>query len=78
MAAIRGLPVKFTQVSDAAYANVHPNVRPQKMVVIGDLPVPATAVKTLPATPGSFADLAAARTAVEALRAALATSPYFD
>lgn len=67
-------PITLTQVANGSYEGY----TPKPYVIVGDVPVPASAVVTLPATPASFADLAAARTAVEALRAAIATSPYFN
>ena len=73
MAAIKGIPVSITQVSTAAYANQHPNVRPRKLVVVGD--IASTALTTVP---GSFADLAAVRTYLNTLVTELKSSPYFS
>jgi len=79
MAAIRGLPVSLTQVSEATYATQHPNLRPQKLVIVGDVPdsTPATPV-ALPAVPGSFADEAAVQTYLASLVTALKSSDLFN
>jgi hypothetical protein len=66
--------VSFTQTATAPIAGL----APEALLLVGDLPDDSFPSSALPATPASFADLAAARTAVEALRAALVASPYFN
>lgn len=73
MAAIKGRPVTITQVPAATYAGQHPNLRPEKLVVVGDL-----ASTALTAVPASFADLAAVRTYLNTLVTELKSSPYFS
>ena len=51
---------------------------PQPLVVVGNLPVPASAVVALTAVPASFADEAAVRTYLLTLVAELKSSPYFS
>lgn len=51
---------------------------PQPFVVVGNIPVPASAVQALTAVPASFADLAAVRTYLNTLVTELKASPYFS
>lgn len=51
--------------------------KPRPLVVVGDIPVAASQVKTLPAVPGTFADLAAVQTYLASLVTALKSSDYF-
>lgn len=78
MAVIKGKPVSLTQVTEAAYNDTHPHLRPQKLVIVGDMPVPAAEVVALTAVPASFADLAAARTYLNTLVTELKSSDYFS
>lgn len=78
MAAIKGRPVALTQVTEAAYANTHPHVRPQKLVIVGDMPVPAADVVALTAVPATFADEAAVRAYLLTLVTELKSSDYFS
>ena len=73
MGAITGKPVSITQVPTATYNAAHPNIRPQKLVVVGDL-----ASTALTVVPGTFADLAAVRTYLNTLVTELKSSPYFS
>lgn len=67
-------PVALTQVA----ANAYSGPEPKPLVVVGNLPVPATDVITLTAVPASFADLAAARTYLNTLVTELKSSRYFN
>lgn len=78
MAAAAGKPVKFTQVTQAAWDTAHPNTDPAPFVIVGEVPVPVTDVIALTAVPGSFADLAAVRTYLVTLVAELKSSDYFS
>lgn len=71
--AIKGKPVTITNVSAATYATQRPNIRPQKLVVVGD--IASTALTVVPA---SFADLAAVRTYLNTHVTELKSSPYFS
>lgn len=73
MAALRGRPVALTQVSEVDYAEMHPHLRPQKLVIVGDVPGGggggATAWEDItgkPAVIGAGATQVAARTAIGA------------
>lgn len=67
-------PVTLTQVTTGSYEGP----TPKALKVVGDLPVPATAVVALTAVPASFADEAAVRTYLNTLVTELKSSPYFS
>jgi hypothetical protein len=68
-----GKPVSITSITEAAYDALRPNVRPQKLLVVGDI---ASTVLTV--VPGTFADLAAVRTYLNTLVTELKASPFFS
>lgn len=70
---VAGKPVSITQVAQATYDAEHPNIRPQKLVVVGDI-----ASVALTNVPASFADLAAVRTYLATHVTELRSSPYFS
>lgn len=74
MAAPAPKPVKLTQVATGSYSGPDP----QPLVVVGSVPVAATDVVDLPAVPASFADVAAVRTYMLSLVAALESSAHFS
>lgn len=51
---------------------------PQPFVVVGSIPVPSSAVVTLTAVPGTFADEAAVQAYLNTLVTQLKSSPYFN
>lgn len=68
-------PVSLTQVSAASYTGAF---APEPLVVVGEIPVPATDVVALTAVPASFADIAAVRTYLNTLVTELKSSDYFS
>lgn len=64
-----GKPVTITRVATDAYSGP----TPKPLVLVGDL-----APVTLTAVPSTFADLAAARTALNTLVTELKSSPFFS
>jgi len=72
--ALDGKPVHLTQVATGA----HTGLAPTELLIVGDIPVPASEVVALTAVPAEFADLAAVRTYLNTLVTELKTSDYLS
>lgn len=72
--AIKGKPVKLTQVATGSYTGPEP----KPLLVVGEIPVAASDVVALTAVPASFADEAAVRTYLNTLVTELKSSDFFS